>query len=257
MPDAAGVPGTDAGDNAGMTLRRRLLSSDGDEPQTRKPRRLSGTVLKAAVERALRVQRPAVAAHLAKIRRAKPDATPAQVIATLNRRYLAAVAGTGAAAGGTAFVPGVGTMASLATGAAEALAALDASVLYTLAVAEVHGLPLDDVERRRALVLAIVLGEGGTRLMQKTTGKSTRWARELAEGLPLRKVGPVNRTLLRWFVKRYAARQGVLAFGRALPLGAGAVVGAAGNVATARAIIRSTERAFGPPPAQWPSKPAA
>ena len=88
-------------------------------------------------------------------------------------------------AGGAAFVPGVGTMASLATGAAEAVAALDASVLYTLAVAEVHGLPLDDVERRRALVLGVVLGEGGTKLMQRATGKS-RWARELAEELSAR-----------------------------------------------------------------------
>jgi hypothetical protein len=242
-----------------MTLRRRrrrLLSSDADQPASGKPKGLSGAVLRAAVERALRVQRPAVAAHITKIRRAKPDATPAQVIATLNRRYLAAVAGTGAAAGGAAFVPGVGTMASLATGAAEAVAALDASVLYTLAVAEVHGLPLDDVERRRALVLAVVLGEGGTELMQRATGKS-RWARELAEGLPLPKLGPLNRTLVRWFVKRYTSRQAALAFGRTLPLGAGAVIGAAGNLATARVVIRSAERAFGPPPAEWPSESAA
>ena len=69
--------------------------------------------------------------------------------------YTLTVGGTGAAAGGAAFVPGVGTVASLATGAAEAIAALDASVLYTLAVAEVHGLALADVERRRTLVAGL------------------------------------------------------------------------------------------------------
>jgi hypothetical protein len=213
---------------------------------------VSGKVLKAAVERALRVQQPAVAAYVAKARRNKPNATPAEVIAALDKQYLLTVGGTGAAAGGAAFVPGIGTAASLATGAAEAIAALDASVLYTLAVAEVHGLRMEDVERRRTLVLAVVLGEGGTQLMQKVTGRSTPWAKTLADSLPLPKLGPLNQTLVRWFVKRYAARQGALAFGRALPLGAGVVIGAVGNVVTARAVIRSTERAFGPPPSHWP-----
>jgi hypothetical protein len=37
-----------------------------------------------------------------------------------------------------------------------------------------------------------------------------------------------------------------------LPLGAGAVIGAVGNLAVARSVIRSTERAFGPPPSGWP-----
>jgi hypothetical protein len=224
------------------------------EPETKG---VSGRVLKAAVERALRIQQPAVVAHIAKVRRNKPNATPAEVIAALDKQYLLTVGGTGAAAGGIAVVPGIGTAASLTTGAAEAIAALDASVLYTLAVAEVHGLRMEDVERRRTLVLAVVLGEGGTQLMQKVTGGSTPWARTLADALPLRKLGPVNQTLVRWFVRRYAARQGALAFGRALPLGAGVVIGAVGNVVTARAVIRSTERAFGPPPPRWPDALAA
>jgi hypothetical protein len=224
---------------------------DGPPPEP-EAKGVSGRALKAAVERALRVQQPVVAAHIARVRRNKPTATPAEVIAALDKQYLLTVGGTGAAAGGIAVVPGLGTAASLTTGAAEAIAALDASVLYTLAVAEVHGLRMADVERRRALVLAVVLGEGGTQLMQKVTGGSTPWARTLADALPLSKLGPVNQTLVRWFVRRYAARQGALAFGRALPLGAGAVIGAVGNVVTARAVIRSTGRAFGPPPPSWP-----
>ena len=213
---------------------------------------VSGRVLKAAVERALRIQQPVVAAHIAKARRNNPAASPAEVIAALDKHYLITVGGTGAAAGGAAFFPGVGTAASLATGAVEAIAVLDAAVLYTLAVAEVHGLRIEEVERRRALVLAIVLGEGGTKLMQKVTGGSTPWAKQLADVLPLPKLGPLNQILVRWFVKRYATRQGALALGRALPLGVGVVIGAVGNVATARAVIRSTERAFGQPPDRWP-----
>jgi hypothetical protein len=217
---------------------------------------ISATMLKAAVERALRAQQPAVAAYIAKARRKDPLASPAEVITALNRQYLITVGGTGAAAGGVAFVPAIGTAAALATGAAEAIAALDASVLYTLAVAEVYGLRTEDLERRRALVLAVVLGEGATKLMEKVTGGSKHWASELLNVLPLPKLGPVNQTLVRWFVKRYATRQGALAFGRALPLGVGVVIGAVGNLATARVVIHSTERAFGPPPLDWPDGPA-
>ena len=61
-----------------------------------------------------------------------------------------------------------------------------------------------------------------------------------------------TRPLVRWFVKRYVARRGVLAFGPAMPFGVGAVFGAVGNLAVARGVIRSTERAFGPPPGNWP-----
>ncbi|WP_028923732.1 hypothetical protein [Pseudonocardia acaciae] len=216
------------------------------------PKGLTGKALRAAVERALRVQQPLVASHVAKIRRDKPNATPAEVIAGLDKQYLLAAGGLGAAAGGAAFLPGIGTVASLGTAAAEAVAALDASVLYTLAVAEVHGQPMRDVEHRRALVLAIVLGEGGAQLMRKVTGRSTNWAQGLADAVPLPKLGPVNQILVRWFIKRFAVRQGALALGRALPLGAGALIGATGNLAIAKGVIRSAERAFGPPPARWP-----
>jgi hypothetical protein len=222
------------------------------DPAPDAPAGFRGRVLRAAVERALRAQQPLVTAHIAKIRRKDPGATPAQVIETLGRRYQRAVVGLGAVGGGIAIVPAVGTVVSLATATAEAIAALDAAVLYTLAVAEVHRLPVDDVERRRAVVLGVVVGEGGTALMQKVTGGKDRWARSVTEALPLQALGPLNNTLTRWFVKRYVTRQVALAVGRALPLGAGVIIGGVGNVAAARGVIRAAEKAFGPAPARWP-----
>jgi hypothetical protein len=219
-------------------------------PQT--PDGVRGRVLRAAVERALRAQQPLVTAHLAKIRRKDPGATPAGVVEALGRRYQLAVAGLGAAGGGIAVVPALGTVASLATATAEAVAALNAAVLYTLAVAEVHRLPVDDVERRRTLVLGVVMGEGGAALIRKVTGGKDRWARSVTEALPLQVLGPVNNTLTRWFVKRYVTRQVALAVGRSLPLGLGVLIGGAGNVIAARAVIRAAERAFGPAPTRWP-----
>lgn len=242
-----------------MSLRNPFRADDGAALDTLPPaepesKGISGRLMRAAVERALQVQQPAVVAHIAKVRKEKPELSPAQVIAGLDKQFLIAVAGTGAAAGGAAFVPGIGTVVSLGAAAAEAVAALNASVLYALAVAEVHGVRMEDVERRRALVLAVVLGEGGTQLMQKVTGRKTQWADELANVLPLPKLGPLNQILVRWFVKRFARRQGALAIGRAMPLGVGAVIGAVGNLATGRGVIRATARAFGPPPASWPDR---
>lgn len=231
-----------------------LVATNGAGHLPEEPKGLTGRILHTAVERALEVQAPLVAAHIARVRRDRPTDTPTDVIARLSKQYTFAVGGTGAAGGVAGFIPAIGTVISLATATAEAVAALDASVLYVLAVAEVHGLSTDDLERRRAMVLGIVLGDGGDKLMRKVTGGNQRWASEIADAVPLPKLGPVNQTLIRWFIRRYAVRQSALAFGRALPLGAGVVIGAAGNVATARAVIRSTERAFGPPPATWPPK---
>lgn len=209
-------------------------------------------VLRTAVERALNAQQPVVIARLAKARRKNPDATPAEVIESLGRSYQIAVTAVGAVGGGIAIIPAIGTVASLATATAEAIAALDAAVLYTLAVAEVHRLPMDDLERRRTLVLGIVVGEGGTALMRKVTGGKDRWARSVTDALPLRVLGPLNNTLTQWFVKRYVTRQVALAVGRALPLGAGLIIGGVGNLLIARAVIRSGEKAFGPAPEEWP-----
>lgn len=209
-------------------------------------------ILEKGIKRALRTQQPLVAAHVAAIRRKRPQATPAEVVESLGRQLKIAVAATGGVGGAIAVVPAIGTVASLATASAEAIAALNAAVLYALAVAEVHALPTETPERRRALVLGVITGESGQAALRKVTGKSGDWAQDITNVLPLAKLGPLNLTLTRWFIKRYVIRQSVLALGRALPLGIGLVIGAVGNLVVARAVIRAAEHAFGAPPAQWP-----
>ena len=63
--------------------------------------------------RAVEVQRPLVLANIRRLQRKHPQATAAQLATKLERDYLAAVTGGGAAVGATAVVPGVGTAASL------------------------------------------------------------------------------------------------------------------------------------------------
>ncbi|MEP7180360.1 MAG: hypothetical protein ABI775_14835, partial [Pseudonocardiales bacterium] len=88
----------------------------------RKPTRVPASIERAldtALDKALAIQRPLVLTYLERVRAKRPGAAPAQVIEQLERRYLTAVVGIGGASGAAAALPGVGTGAAIATGAAE------------------------------------------------------------------------------------------------------------------------------------------
>src|SRR5258708_4410011 len=89
--------------------------------------------LDTALDKALTIQRPMVQSYLARVRRKNPDLPPAQLVEQLERRYLAAVVGIGGASGAAAAVPGVGTAAAIASGAAEITAFVSASAMFVLA----------------------------------------------------------------------------------------------------------------------------
>ena len=207
-----------------------------------------------ALDRALSVQRRVVISYVNRHRTG--GASPAELITTLEKRYRAAVIGIGAASGGAAAVPGVGTAVSVASGVAEVAAFIEATALFTLAVAEVHGLQVSDAETRRALVVAVLLGETGAAALESATGGSAKhWVAALREGRPKdtgSKIGHVNQVLARHLVSRFGARQGALLVGRAMPLGIGAGIGAMGNAALAKHSITTARKLFGPPPGTFP-----
>src|SRR3712207_1231437 len=99
----------------------------------------------AAVERGLALQQPTVEAYLRRARQQRPDATPTEVLASLERQYTAAVVTLGATAGGSAAAPGLGTGVALALNIAEVGAFIEASALFCLAVADVHGVKVGDL----------------------------------------------------------------------------------------------------------------
>jgi hypothetical protein len=209
--------------------------------------------LDTALDRALAIQRPVVLAYLDRVRGKSPTATPADVIDQLERRYLAAVVGAGAASGGAAALPGVGTTASIAAGAAEIAAFVGATAMFVLAVAEIHGVPIGDPQVRRALVLTVLLGEIAEPTLEAAAGGAPRWAHVLARS-NREAIGGVNARLGKLMVGRFGARQSALLLGRALPFGIGAGIGAAGNAALARSAVAAARRAFGPPPRRFASR---
>lgn len=216
---------------------------------------MSARVLSQIIERSTRAQAPAVKAYVARLRRSAPDASPAEIITKLEKRYLAAVMASGAAVGSAAAFPGIGTLAALSAVAGETLVFLEATAVFTLAVAEVHGIPLEQRERRRTLVLAVLVGEESKGAITDLIGPSRTsgaWLTEGAEMIPLPALSQLNTRLMRYFVKRFTLKRSAMAFGKMLPVGIGAAVGGGGNRMMGKKIVNNARTAFGPAPGRWP-----
>ncbi|UYP20098.1 hypothetical protein OED52_06020 [Rhodococcus sp. Z13] len=201
-----------------------------------------------------RLQGPAVAKYVDLLRRSHPDESPAQIIERLEKQFLLSVTGSGSAAGATAAFPGVGTLAAIGAVGAETAFFFEASSLLTLAIASVHGIEPHDHEQRRALVLAVSLGDVGKELVATATGASLRnWPRVLTSGAASGQLKALNNSLVKKFIRRYFAKRSPLLIGKLLPAGVGAAVGGMGNRALGKRTIENARDAFGPPPAAWPT----
>ena len=213
-------------------------------------------VLSQIIERGARVQGPAVKAYVDRLREHNPNASPADIAEKLGTHYMAAVMASGAAVGSAAAFPGVGTLVAMSAVAGETVVFLEATAVYVLAVAEVHGIPAEHRERRRALVLAVLVGEESKNAVADLLGPgrtSGAWLADGAATLPLPAVSQLNNRLVKYFVKRYTLKRGAMMFGKMLPVGIGAVVGGVGNRMMGKKIVDNARKAFGNPPARWPS----
>jgi len=213
-----------------------------------------------ALDRVLAIQRPVVLAHLRSIRRRNPDASPVAVVRMLERRYLTAVTTGGAAVGATAVVPGITTGVTLALSGVETIGFLESTALFAQSIAEVHGIPVENPDRARALVLTLMLGSEGTDLIAQLAGQATGkaagrpayWGELITKTLPRAAVGPLVDRLKSLFLRQFTAKAGASWVGKALPFGIGAAVGGAGNHILARRVIVTSRRAFGIPPVRLP-----
>ncbi|WP_235915627.1 hypothetical protein [Puerhibacterium puerhi] len=211
------------------------------------------TVVEALVDRAVTIPSATIHRHVDRLRARNPHATPAQIVRMLEKEYLAVVATAGGAVGLAAAVPAVGTGAGVALTSADIATFFASSAAFALAVADVHGIDVDDVARRRALLLATVLGDKGARDVQNAIGGSTTaWGKVLLTSLPQGSVRRVNNALTHRFLRKQLAKQGSLALGRLVPFGVGAVVGVAGGRALGHGVVAQSRRAFGPPPDHFP-----
>jgi hypothetical protein len=224
------------------------------------PPRNTPPQVEKGVERLLSVQRPVVLLHIRSIRRRNPDASPSQVIRILETRYLAAVTAGGAAVGASSVIPGVGVGISLALSGVETAGFLETSALFAQSVTEVHGIAIEDPERARTLVMAMMLGTAGSDLVKQLAVQAagigpTRgrfWGELVTKSLPQAAIGQIGDRIKKSFIKRFVATQSASAIGRAIPFGIGAVIGGTGNHMLGRKVVSSSRDAFGPAPLQFP-----
>jgi hypothetical protein len=212
-----------------------------------------GQPILGLLDKAIGLQTPLVLRNIARARQRNPEATPAEVVRTLERMYVSTLAGTGAAVGGAAAAPAVGTGIGLALSAGETFSSLELSALFVLSVAEVHGVPLDEIERRRTLVMGILLGQSGSTTIGKVAERTGQhWGSQLVGKVPAATLLKINKVLGRNFITRYGTRQGIIVLGRVVPFGIGAVIGGGANATVAALAVRAARRAFGPAPQAWP-----
>ena len=205
------------------------------------------------LDAAVRVPSAKVHDYVDAVRTKHPHATPEEVVVILQRRYLVTVTGSGSAVGAVAAVPALGTGAALALTSGQVATFLGSSALLAMAVADLHGIEVDDVARRRAVLLTALLGPRGPQLLEQQIGMSTlTWGRALLTKVPLGTVRSVNRTLRRRVVAAGTAKAGSIMAGRLLPFGVGAVIGYSGARVMGKSMVRGITSAFGPPPAQFP-----
>lgn len=208
------------------------------------------------VDKVLAVQRPLVLAHIRSIRLRHPDDSPAELIHRLEKRYITAVTAGGAGVGAAAVVPGIGTGASLALAGVETFGFIESTALFAQSVAEVHGIAVNDPDRARALVLALMLGGPGVDLVRQlsktaTGGKLTlnkHWGDLITTSLPTSSVASLVDKLKPMFLRQLATRGGASVLGKAAPFGIGAAIGGLGNNLMARGILNNSRKAFGPAP---------
>ena len=212
-------------------------------------------MLSHLIETSSRVQAPAIRAYVERLKRANPDATPAALVRKLEKHYVAAVMASGAAVGSAALFPGIGTLAAMSAVAGETVVFLEATTVFVLAVAEVYGIPAEHRERRRTLVLSVLVGEDSKHAVADLIGPGRTngaWLGESAATMPLPALSQLNSRLVKYFVKKYTVKRSALAFGKLLPMGIGALIGGGGNRMMGKRIIKNAQLAFGPPPVRWP-----
>jgi hypothetical protein len=235
---------------------RRTHTADDSLPETAngKPK-ASARALASIIERSSRIQGPLAASYVDRLRRANPEATPSVIVTKLEKRYVGAVTASGAAVGSAALVPGIGTLAAWSAAAGETAVFLEATAFYALAIAAVHGVPAENRELRRALVLSVLVGDDSKHAVADLLGPGRRsgaWLSEGAASLPMPALAQLNSRLLKRAIRRFALRRSALLFGKMLPIGIGAVIGAVGNRLVGKKIVRNSRKAFGAPPGRWP-----
>lgn len=210
-----------------------------------------GRAFIGAVDKAVQMQTSTIRTYVDWLRRQNPEATPAEIQKLMDKHLKNTVTGTGAGVGAAAAVPGIGLFTGAAAVAGESVLFLDLAAFYAVASAYLRGEDISDPERRRTLVLSLLMGTKGLAIVDamlgddagKIPGKST-----LAKfsGPTLANTNNVLERIAMRSMRKSSRRAWL---GKLMPLGIGAVAGTTANRKLADGVIGNVQSGLGAVPA--------
>jgi hypothetical protein len=212
-----------------------------------------GNIVVSALNKAVESQYPVAQNTVARLRRLNPDKGPTELISLLKKIYLGTVGSTGAASGASAVVPNGFVQTAVAF--ADLGTFLEASVLYIFALADIHGLDTEDIERRKLLVMTALLGDQSAKTVVQPLLNRTvpYWGRAIVDSIPMSSIKAANNILGKRFITKYGTKQGILVLGKQIPLFIGVGIGIAGNETFGWFITKTVNKILGPAPEHWES----
>lgn len=235
-----------------LAVRQEIEEALREDPtQLEKDAGPLGRAFIGAVDKAVQLQTSTIRTYVNWLRRQNPDATPAEIQKLMDKHLKNTVTGTGAGVGAAAAVPGIGLFSGAAAVAGESVLFLDLAAFYAVASAYLRGEDIDDPERRRALVLSLLMGTKGLAIVDamlgddagKIPGKST-----LAKfsGPTLANTNNVLERIAMRSMRKSLRRAWL---GKLMPLGIGAVAGTTANRKLADGVIGNVQSGLGAVPA--------
>lgn len=235
-----------------VDIRREIDDATKADPaQLEKDAGPLGRAFISAVDKAVHLQTSSIRAYVDWLRRQNPDASPAEIQKTMDKHLKNTVSGTGAGVGATAAVPGIGLVTGAAAVAGESVLFLDLAAFYAVASAYLRGVDVDDPERRRAIVLTLLMGSKGIAIVDAILGDD---ATTIPGKSTLAKFsGPTltqtNNVLERMAMRSLNKQMRRAWLGKLMPLGIGAIAGTTANRKLADGVIENEHDALGAVPA--------
>lgn len=197
------------------------------------------------IDKAVAIQAPIAKKYVQRLRKKNPSWSDDQLAEAIEKRFVRLATATGVGIGGSASVPGIGTVAALALTVGEGLAFAEACAFLTLGLAEVRGVDMSDPNVRRTVILGVLGGEKGQEIVTKALGKSgLQWGAVLGGKAPGFVTQTVNAQINRWIRRSVARRMTGMWAGRLAPFGIGAVIGGIGNAVLARSVVAAIRNIF-------------
>jgi UPF0271 protein len=210
-----------------------------------------------ALAAAMRNREPAIRQRVVELRQEHPEMTGDQLADLLIKNTRYRLAGTAAAAGATAIVPGLGTLLALGTATGQSLYALEQEAELVLAIAIIYGHELAGSDERLLEALVVVgLAGGAVKIRDEVMiVGGQRVAIEAFRRLPQVLLTHAGTRVLGRILGRVATTRTAAVIARAAPLAVGMAVGAGFDWIAVSALGRAAKRYYGPggPAARYPA----